>query len=511
MRISTQIISGYGILIVITSAMLMYQVIAIRRLEYTVSNLSSVDFKSGRLSLELMRARDLVEENTRKYFVMGDTDYMNLLEEQRGSFERTLAELRSTVRSRREADESDRLVQTWGVFWQDLNAHKDDPSEKWVDNLPDNLADRLNTMRDQCLAVHMATLTEIDGEVGRARQTGWRAEMVSWSIAGIALVLSCIVSLLIVRSISRPLRQLTAGTRAIAQGRFFYRLNTDRRDEFGELARDFNTMTSRLRELDTLKKDFVSHVSHELKSPLASMQETIRILLELIPGPLTDKQRRFLELNLQSARRLSAMIANLLDLSRIDAGAMEYDLKNHELRQMVETAVAEIEPRAEEKKLCIRVHQPDRPLAVECDVDRMIQVLENVLGNAIKFSPASGSIEVLTDVTENVPQTIPASLMDRLRVHSGTDSTYYRITVADSGPGVPDGHKERIFEKFHQIRGNKMTGQGAGLGLAISRTIVEAHGGAIWVEDNTGGGSRFNILIPAEASKHRIRPVSRPI
>ncbi len=511
MKIATKIISGYGILIVIISALLAYQVLAIYRLESTVRNLSSVDFRSGRLSLELMRGRDLVEEFARKLFASGDPLYESLFEEQRDSFERTLSELRSTVRSKTEADETDRLSRSWSQFLQDLSAHKADPMQQGVDNMPDGLADHLNRLRGECLSVHMATLAEIDGEVDKARRTGWRAEMISWSAAGIALLLSCVVSFLIVRSISRPLGQLTAGTRAIAEGRFFYKLNTDTQDEFAELARDFNTMTIRLRELDTLKKDFVSHVSHELKSPLASIQETIRILLEEIPGPLTQKQKRFLELNLQGARRLSAMIANLLDLSRIDAGTMAYDIKSHELRELVETAVAEIEPRAEDKKLRIQVRQPDRPLAIECDMDRMIQVLENVLGNALKFSPASASIEVTTEVAERAAAAIPASLRDRMDAHGDTDAVYYKVAISDEGPGVPDGLKEKIFEKFRQIHGTKMTGQGAGLGLAISRTIVEAHGGAIWVEDHEGGGSRFVILVPAKPDKHRSRLVSRPI
>ncbi len=510
MRIATKIISGYGILIVIMAALLAYQVIAIYRLESTVRNLSSVDFRSGRLSLELMRVRDLVEEYARKSFALGDPDYANQLAEFRDSFERTLAELRSTVRSKKEAEETDHLARNWNIFLQGLSRSRNEPLPQWIDNLPDGLADHLNRLRTQCLAVHMATLAEIDREVETARRTGWRAEMLSWSAAAIALALSCIVSILIVRSISRPLRQLTAGTRAIAEGRFFYRLNTERQDEFAELARDFNTMTHKLRELDTLKKDFVSHVSHELKSPLASMQETIRILLELIPGPLTDKQKRFLELNLQSARRLSAMIANLLDLSRIEAGTMEYDIKHHELKDLVETSVAESEPKAGEKKLRIQMRQPDHPLAIECDIDRIIQVIGNVLGNAIKFSPVSGSIDVITDATGEIPAQLPARWHDSLMLQGGRRN-FYTITITDHGPGVPDEHKEKIFEKFHQMRSAKMAGQGAGLGLAISRTIVEAHRGAIWVEDNDGGGSRFILLLPAEAHEHKARPVSPPI
>lgn len=510
MKIATKIFSGYGILIVITSVLLAYQVISIFRLESTVSTLSSVDFRSGRLSLELMRGRDLVEEYTRKSFASSDPDFVNKLDEFRESFARTLRELQSTVRSAAEMRETDRLVQLWGDFQRDLAKSHLTPPQAWKDELPDGLAEHLNRLREQCLSVHMATLTEIDAEVKTARQTGRRAWVISWLAAGVTLGLSCVVSFLIVRSISRPLQQLVAGTRAIAKGSFFYRLNTSRKDEFAELARDFNTMTLRLNELDTLKKDFVSHVSHELKSPLASMQEIIRILLEQIPGPLTDKQRRFLELNLQSARRLSAMIANLLDLSRIEAGTMQYDIKRHELRDLVQAAVAEIEPRANEKKLNITVAQPDYPLDIECDMDRIVQVLENLLGNAIKFSAPAGAIEVITRVEDGIPAEMPPRRRAQIAA-LGSKKLYYSVSIVDSGPGVPDEHKEAIFGKFHQVRSAKMAGQGAGLGLAISRTIIESHGGAIWVVDNAGGGSRFIVFLPLVAKEGLAKPVSPPI
>ena len=166
-----------------------------------------------------------------------------------------------------------------------------------------------------------------------------------------ALAISILVSFLIYRSISNPLANLTEGTRAIAEGKFYYRLDTSRNDEFSQLARDFNTMTRRLNDLDELKKDFVSHVSHELKAPLASMRETLQLLLEQIPGPLTDKQKRMLELNLQSEHRLTAMISNLLDLSRIEAGVMEYEIKSQDVIPLVQNAIAEIEGQAGEKQI----------------------------------------------------------------------------------------------------------------------------------------------------------------
>ncbi len=351
-------------------------------------------------------------------------------------------------------------------------------------------------VREQSNTVYQAARTGIDTAVKASRSTGKMAETVSWIAAAIALLLGALVSLLIVQSITSPLKQLTHGTRAIADGKFFYRLDTTRRDEFAQLAKDFNTMTARLSELDQMKKDFVAHVSHELKAPLASMQETIQLLLEHIPGPLNEKQQRLLELNLAGGRRLSALIGNLLDLSRMEAGVLEYELKSNDLAGLVQTVTAELKPQAHERDLAFAVEAPDRPVMVQCDGERIMQIIRNLLGNALKFSPKGKEIRVRVATAAEIPAGLPESWHDK--IHPQPDGKEFAlVTVTDSGPGVPDQHKEKIFEKFHQVKqGKKMPGQGAGLGLAICRTIVDAHRGAIWVEDNPEGGSIFFLMIP---------------
>ena len=335
----------------------------------------------------------------------------------------------------------------------------------------------------------------MDAKVEASRKTGQTAVLVLWCATVIALAVSVLVSMLIIRSISKPLGHLTEGTRAIADGKFFYRLDTSRNDEFSQLAEDFNKMTSRLNELDELKKDFVSHVSHELKAPLASMRETIQLMLEQIPGPLTEKQKRLLELNLQSGTRLTSMISNLLDLSKIEAGVMEYELKSQDLVPLVRIAVTELEVQARERQIYVRLALPEEPLVVECDHDRIIQVILNLVGNAVKFSPRQAEVQVQVEKIERIPENIPEHWR---RFFTGSDQNGYfgLVTVSDSGSGIPDSDKEKVFEKFHQVKqGRKIAGQGVGLGLSICRTIIQAHRGAIWVENNAGGGSRFMLLL----------------
>jgi signal transduction histidine kinase len=510
MRIASKIFAGYAALILIMAGLLACQSIAIHSMQSTIARLSALDFRAARLSIELMRDRDLIEEFAKKSFADPYPGFTEKLQEFSNSFEQTLAKLQPLIRSPKGQSELQQLNLEWQNFSVDLTKSKQDLARK-PGNLPMELQNQLDQLVTRTQTVHETILAEIDSETTATRKMGQRIEVISWGIAGFTLLLGCFVLLAMARSISRPLRQLTAGTRAVAEGKFFYHLDASGKDEFSELARDFNVMTRRLSELDTLKKDFISHVSHELKSPLASIQETIRLLLDQLSGPLTEKQRRLLQLNLQSTGRLSSMIANLLDLSRMEAGAMRYDVKRHDLAEILQTAVAEIEPSAREKGMRFEVKLGQDSLSVECDHDRIIQVLENLLGNAVKYSRVASPVDVSAVKAGGLPEGMPLHLRAELEKRRDI-SNLLMIVIGDRGSGIPDDHKQEIFEKFHQIdHDRKIAGQGVGLGLAISKTIVEAHGGAIWVEDNPGGGSRFVVLLPSISSGTQTRFVSPPI
>ncbi len=260
-------------------------------------------------------------------------------------------------------------------------------------------------------------------------------------------------------------------------------------------------MAARLVEVDQMKKNFISHVSHELKAPLASMQETTHLILERIPGPLTDKQKRLLELNLQSGKRLAQMIGNILDLSRLEAGIVEYDMQSCDLAELIHGVVIELTSEAREKSLRLLTDIQREPLLIDCDPNRMVQLFTNLLDNAIRFSNKDGSVGV--DVRSlpqcpRMPQTARARMRQRVK-----SSGFALIRISDSGPGIDDAQKEKVFHTFHQVRhGKKSHGESLGLGLAISRAIVEAHGGTIWVEDNPGGGALFFVLLPRAVAKN---------
>jgi signal transduction histidine kinase len=180
----------------------------------------------------------------------------------------------------------------------------------------------------------------------------------------------------------------------------------------------------------------------------------------------------------------------------MEAGVMEYDLKNQDLAPFIQTAIAEFELPAQEKQLQVRCSLPDKPVLAPCDGDRIIQVMSNLVGNAVKFSPAGSAIEIRVAHGSEDGSKVPSAWL-KGSIERSEKRDYWIIEVADRGPGVPDTAKADIFERFRQVKsGAKASGQGTGLGLAICRTIVTAHGGMIWVDDNPGGGSCFRFVVP---------------
>lgn len=492
MRISTKIAAGYGILIGLIFAVLFYEVSRIQEMESINRNLSQINFRAATLSLQLLRDLDQVEEFTRKYYATGgDPGYGAQTEEMRKAFSLAVKELGGLRLSAKETDEIRQLTLLWEGLLQSSRPRPGAGEEEVGAALGVQL-DHLSRVRNQIQGLIRTTRQTIELRVEELSEEGRRAARISLIAAVAALLVSIVVSLSIVRSISKPLERLTEGTRAVAEGRFSYRLDETGEDELAQLAAAFNSMTGRLNELDELKKDFVSHVSHELKSPLASVRESILLLLE--KGPLTDRQRQLLELNLQSCKRLSSLIENLLDLSRIEAGVIEYDFRRHDVAALVATATAEFEPQVQTPDR-LQVQLPGESVAAECDGDRIVQVVGNLLGNALKYAPGK-PIGVKVSRVTGLPDAVPDSWRSKLPA----DRTFALISVTDFGPGVPSREKERIFEKFHRMKGNRKAA-GTGLGLAISRAIVEAHGGAIWVDDSTGGGCVFQVLLPAVSSR----------
>jgi signal transduction histidine kinase len=435
--------------------------------------------------LRLQKLTDLLYEDSRKYFVTLDPIYEKQFADFRSDFVQELAQLQKTAASRRERASAENLAAAAKVYWAAFDRLVEEKTSGGPDDLPPyvtSAADHLQAVAEVALDAVQLSIKE---QVAGAADVGQRAERVAWLAGMGSLLLGVVVAAVNVRSTNDTFRRLTKGTRAIAKGEFWHRLPAHGSDEFAELARDFNVMTEKLGELDRMKKDFVSHVSHDLKAPLASIRQIMHLLLQQIPGALNEQQENLIQLSYNSAERLASMVGNLLDVSRMEAGTMEYQMANHDIMPIVKLVMDEFDIQAREKGIRLTMECDQLCVFAKCDRERIVQVVGNLFENALKFSPNNSQI-----VT---------------RVGHGKGGEIL-VAVCDSGPGVPDAHKEKIFHKFHQVKsGKKMAGQGVGLGLAICTTIVEAHHGQIWVEDNPAGGSVFSFVLQAAANEEVLK------
>ena len=295
---------------------------------------------------------------------------------------------------------------------------------------------------------------------------------------GGAALLAAVVGLLVSSGLSAPLQELTAVAGEMSQGDLSTRAPVRGRDEIGQLADQFNRMAERLQasfgdlasERDALRR-FIADASHELRTPITAL----RSFNDLLQGAAVDDvaaRAEFLAESQTQIERLEWITHNLLDLSRLDGGLVDLELAHHDLGEVIDAAAAGFHELAQQKAIALSISRPEAAISVRCDRARTELALTNLLDNALKFTPEGGQVEIGTEEGENC-------------VH---------LWVRDSGPGIDPADQPHIFERFY--RGRDSRAGDSGLGLAIVRSIVEAHSGRVWVESEAGAGSRFVIELP---------------
>jgi two-component system sensor histidine kinase GlrK len=296
------------------------------------------------------------------------------------------------------------------------------------------------------------------------------------TMALVTIVLGIGISFFITRSINKPLTLLMDKTGKVSEGIFESDLNISFPPEMKKVAEAFNLMCGRLKVLDQMKSNFFSTVSHELRMPLISMREGTNLLSEDLGAETTEKQKRLLAILSEESHRLIDLVDSLLDLSKMEAGMMTYDFQRARLEPLIERSIIGIGPLAEAKRIHIETKTEGILPSLEIDTERILQVLRNLIGNAVKFTPDGGKVTILAQP-----------------VHRGVE-----VSVIDTGPGVPQENLTIIFNKFEQVNpAGSSRAKGTGLGLAIVKHIIKSHGGEVWAESKLGEGSRFIFVLPA--------------
>jgi len=488
--------AGFLALVAVMLVVGAYQLAVIARLEADNRHLSSISLEAGSLSLELRGELARLRDLTERLKVLRDPEYAAELTRGRAGVHWRLAGLRRLRLSPDERIEVERLAVLAARYQEQAPRLEAGLLARGPGEGVDPALDALAAMQATLRALLAASERNMDAIARAGTRRAERARWVS-ALAWLLGVLAAVVgSVLLVRSVLAPLRELQRGAHALGTGDLAHRVRESGPPELAALAADFNAMADRLEELDRLKKDFVSTVSHELKAPLASMQETLGLLLDGSLGALSPDQHYMLGLNRECADRLGGMIDDLLDLARLEAGAVEYQIREHDLVEVARAALAEFEPSLRRKGLRLETRLPERAVRVEADAEFLRQVVRNLLSNAVKFTPEGGAVELAIRRWGDVAE-LPPRLARRA---AGMSGPLVGLSVADRGPGIPDEHKERVFDRFHRVDAKTKGSQGTGLGLAIARNVVAGHGGEIWVEDRPGGGSVFVVLLRAPAS-----------
>ncbi|MGD1069581.1 MAG: PAS domain S-box protein [Bryobacteraceae bacterium] len=246
--------------------------------------------------------------------------------------------------------------------------------------------------------------------------------------------------------------------------------------------RELEARNREIERANRYKSEFLANMSHELRTPLHTVIGFSELLAEEAKGPLNDDQKRFVAHILKDSRHLLALINGILDLSKIEAGKLELIRETLDFDALLAEALSSIRPQGLEKSIEIETHIAG-PLLVDADRLRVTQILYNLLSNAVKFTPKGG----------------------RIRIDAGIADGMARVALGDTGIGIPPEEHAAIFESFHQVGAGTGSGmrEGTGLGLPITRRLVEEHGGRIWVESEPGKGSRFTFTIPLKVEHEK--------
>jgi signal transduction histidine kinase len=320
---------------------------------------------------------------------------------------------------------------------------------------------------------------------------GWFAENLLPPLVragAVALVLSVLLALLVSRSVAAPLRRVTSAAEAIARGESGTRAPVSGPAEVQALARSFNAMADQVQATQQSQRDFVANVSHELKTPLTSIQGFSQALLDGTAST-PEAAARAARVVHEEAARMRRMVDELLILARFDAGEMVMARGPVELAPLLRGCAEKLTPQAQAAHVALELDVPE-PLIVAGDADRLAQVFANLLDNGVAHTPAGGQVAVA------------ARRVDQERA--------VEVTVTDTGPGIPAEALPRIFERFYQVDKARRRSRGAGLGLAIIKEIVEAHGGTVTVESVVGLGSKFTVRLPVSVKSQPFPTINRP-
>jgi len=479
LTIFTRFIVSYLAIILLIFCLGVYAILSLNYVNQSMDYIISVDGATVMITTELTDTLLTQLGFEEKYFVLRDQDFYKHFWKAEDSFLKPMEKLQvlaDTSQKRMLVKETKDAYNLYiSLFRKEgslLVRKKDDGRYKSYRGKREKLINEI----DQNLK-EIARMADVDREnkTQAAGAVSTQVKKVTTAMVGIAILMVILISVLNTRSINRPIILLKEKTKEVAKGRYPQSLNIPSPPEIRDLAAAFNTMCERLKELDDMKIDFISHVSHKLRTPLTAIQEASSMLLDGVFKRAPEREHELFSIIKEECKRLIDEFTRILDLSRMEAGMMDYHFENFDIIPIIRKTVLNLTPLAQKKGIDLEMNlKAGLPLA-RMDQERITQVLEDLLGNALKFTAEKGTITISASTSKN---------------------GMLEVSVADTGCGIPNKELEGVFDKFKRIEGGRAAERGTGLGLSLAKHIITVHGGKIWAGSEPGKGSVFSFTLP---------------
>jgi len=489
--ISQKILLAFAFVLIGLLAISTYSLLEIRKISTIVNQLTTVQFNLRDDCQKIEQSTDSTYKGIRKYLLLQKPTYAELVKDNIEDVRNTINIISQYPLAAKQNLMRSQLIKQLSSFHTLLSEpselHKSSDAGTYIENMKLNYEQCKSTLARFQLLVYR----EINRNFMKTRDITNQYEHDLIIFSALTCLALLIMFLWINYSIRHSLSTIISGMKKITQGDFTTRIQGFRDKEIGKLAIYYNIMANRLTEFDEVKASFIANLSHEIKTPLTSMRESLSLLQEKIAGPLNEKQTRLVKINLGETDRIIKIVSDLLDISRIRAGVISYNFAPGSLVGLLRSRMMAADSLAAKKNISLNLVQESPLPAQEFDALRLGQVIDNLLSNAIKFTPEGGTIEIKVGSKDNfIADHIPP-LPDELA------KNFVFFSIADSGTGIPDPLIDQIFVRFQQ--GNQWLpdhSKGSGVGLSIAKFFIEGHDGLIWAHNRSGGGCVFHVLMP---------------
>ncbi len=416
-----------------------------------------------------------------KYLISGDADYLQQFVQIRNDLGQRVKELFSLADIKEKKD----LLADIEKFQSQFNsllekrgtqAGNQAQQEKRYNVYVNEREEIIENIDKKLNALLNASIRDRNWKLQKSREMTTQIAHVSIISGIIVIFLVTVITFINARTINQPIKLLQEKTKEVASGKFEETLAISSPPEIRELTDSFNVMCERLKEMDQMKIDYISHLSHELRTPLTVIKEASSMLQQGVFSKFPAKQEELFNVVNEECERLISSVNRILDFSRMEAGKMYFSFQQADISQVIEKSILKMTPLLQNKKINLikEIANNIPPLAM--DRERIEEVLENLLSNAWKYTPAEGTISI--------------------SANQNAEKGIIEISITDNGIGIPEDGLQLVFDKFKRVDERRGAIRGTGLGLAIVRHIINKHGGRIWVKSKVGEGSTFTFSLP---------------